>query len=92
VAAYAGRRRALATSGGETWEITPPRLERGFREGCGNSTLGAMAAAVATGESWERSLAPRYGRRRRLLPAPRPGERKRPVIEELAERVEVRQL
>jgi 1-phosphofructokinase len=47
---------ALAVGGDRAWEIVPPRLERGFREGCGDSMLGAMACALATGLGAERML------------------------------------
>ena len=39
----------LAVDGRAGWEIVPPQLERGFREGCGDSMLGAMAAAPRGG-------------------------------------------
>lgn len=83
---------ALALRDGEAWEITPPRLERGFREGCGDSMLGAMAAAVATGESWERSLTLGAAAGAACFLRRGLGSAKRPVIEELAERVELRPL
>ncbi|MHB8241297.1 MAG: 1-phosphofructokinase family hexose kinase [Solirubrobacteraceae bacterium] len=38
------------------WWLTPPRFERGFREGCGDSMMGALAAVLASGESFERAL------------------------------------
>jgi 1-phosphofructokinase len=47
---------ALAVRDGRAWELTPPRFERGSREGCGDSMMGALAAATAAGESWEESL------------------------------------
>jgi 1-phosphofructokinase len=34
---------------GEPFEIVPPALPRGFREGCGDSMTGALAAAWASG-------------------------------------------
>jgi 1-phosphofructokinase len=34
---------------GEPFEIVPPRLPRGFREGCGDTMMGAIAAAWARG-------------------------------------------
>jgi 1-phosphofructokinase len=51
-----GERSALAFRGDEAWEITPPRFERGHREGCGDTMAGAMAAAWAGGEPWEEIL------------------------------------
>jgi 1-phosphofructokinase len=83
---------ALALRDGEAWEVVPPRLERGFREGCGDSMLGAIAAAVATGEGWERSLALGAAAGAACFLRRGLGSAKRPVIEELAERVELRVL
>jgi 1-phosphofructokinase len=51
-----GERSALAFRGDQSWEITPPRFERGHREGCGDTMAGAMAAAWAAGEPWEEIL------------------------------------
>ncbi len=36
--------------------MTPPRLEHGYREGCGDAMMGALAAAWASGETLERAL------------------------------------
>jgi 1-phosphofructokinase len=47
---------ALAMRGDETWELTPPRFERGSREGCGDSMMGALSACISTGLSWEDTL------------------------------------
>lgn len=47
---------ALALRGGEAWEIAPPRFERGSREGCGDSMMGALAASLAAGHQWEETL------------------------------------
>jgi 1-phosphofructokinase len=51
-----GEQSAWAFRGDEEWEITPPRFERGHREGCGDTMFGAMAAAWARGEPWEEIL------------------------------------
>jgi 1-phosphofructokinase len=40
---------ALALLGDETWELVPPKLEAGSREGCGDTMMGAIAAALAQG-------------------------------------------
>ena len=54
----AGARSAIVTRGelpgivlhdGQAWKLTPPRFEHGFREGCGDSMMGALAAAWAAG-------------------------------------------
>jgi 1-phosphofructokinase len=61
-----GARTAIVTRGehpalvlsedGPAW-LTPPRFEHGYREGCGDTMMGAMTAAWALGESFERALA-----------------------------------
>jgi 1-phosphofructokinase len=48
-----GERSAWAFRGDEEWEITPPRFDRGHREGCGDTMFGALAAGWARGESWQ---------------------------------------
>lgn len=35
------------------WLLVPPRFERGWREGCGDAMMGALAAAWAQGASFE---------------------------------------
>ena len=54
-----GERSAWAFRGDEAWEITPPRFDRGHREGCGDTMFGAIAAAWARDEPWEDLL--RFG-------------------------------
>ena len=83
---------ALAVRDGQAWELVPPRLERGFREGCGDSMLGAMAAATAAGESWEDSLVLGAAAGAACFLRQGLGSAKREVIDELAERVELRPL
>lgn len=51
-----GERPAVAFRGDEEWEVTPPRFERGHREGCGDTMFGAIAAAWAAGRPWEEVL------------------------------------
>lgn len=41
---------------GRSWWLTPPRLEHGYREGCGDAMLGALAAAWARDGDLERAL------------------------------------
>jgi 1-phosphofructokinase len=51
-----GERPALVLGeSGPSW-LTPPRFEHGYREGCGDSMMGAMTAAWALGGSFERAL------------------------------------
>ena len=40
---------ALALLGDEAWELVPPKLEAGSREGCGDTMMGAIAALLAAG-------------------------------------------
>ncbi len=49
-------RGASSPEGDEAWQLTPPRFEHGFREGCGDAMMGALAASWARGESFERAL------------------------------------
>jgi 1-phosphofructokinase len=52
-----GEQSALVLSDeGPAW-LTPPRFEHGYREGCGDTMMGAMTATWALGESFERALA-----------------------------------
>jgi fructose-1-phosphate kinase PfkB-like protein len=39
------------------WELTPPHLTRGFREGCGDAMMGAFAASWALGADFEHAVA-----------------------------------
>jgi 1-phosphofructokinase len=54
-----GERPALVLGPDGPRALVAPRLERGFREGCGDSMMGTMAAAWALGEDFDRALA--YG-------------------------------
>jgi 1-phosphofructokinase len=36
--------------------LVPPRFERGAREGCGDTMMGALAAGLALGHAWEETL------------------------------------
>lgn len=47
-----GERTALVFAGDERWELVPPAFDHGFREGCGDSMMGAMAAVFARGGDW----------------------------------------
>jgi 1-phosphofructokinase len=48
---------ALVLAGERAWMLSTPRLQHGFREGCGDAMMGALAASWATGETFERALA-----------------------------------
>jgi 1-phosphofructokinase len=78
---------ALVLHEGRFRQLTPPPFERGFREGCGDSMMGALAAAWARGESFEQALklgaaAGAANFLRRGL-----GGASRDVVEQLAEQV-----
>ncbi len=47
---------ALVLAGERAWWLTPPRLQHGFREGCGDAMMGALAASWARGESFEQAV------------------------------------
>lgn len=83
---------ALAMRAGAVWELTPPRFERGSREGCGDSMMGSLAASIAAGRDWEESL--RLGAAAGAANFLRHGlgTGARGVIEELAPKVELRRL
>jgi 1-phosphofructokinase len=60
-----GARTVVVTRGGdpclvyredEVWRLVPPRFERGAREGCGDTMMGALAAGWAQGRDWRPAL------------------------------------
>jgi 1-phosphofructokinase len=51
-----GDQPALVLADERAWWLTSPRLTRGYREGCGDTMLGALAASWAQGEPFERAL------------------------------------
>jgi 1-phosphofructokinase len=81
---------ALAVTGEGAWTIVPPRLERGFREGCGDSMFGAMAATLAGGGELERALVIGAAAGAACFLRHGLGSAKRSVIDGLVERVELR--
>jgi 1-phosphofructokinase len=83
---------ALVLRGDEAWELIPPRFERGAREGCGDSMMGALAASMAAGRDWEETL--RIGAAAGAANFLRHGlgSASRTVVEDLAPRVELRRL
>ena len=82
----------LAVTADRAWELVPPRLERGFREGCGDSMLGAMAAVRASGGDLERMLLVGAAAGAACFLRHGLGSARLPVIEELVERVELHEL
>lgn len=83
---------ALALRDGRAWELVPPRFDRGSREGCGDSMLGGMSAALAAGREWEDAL--RIGAAAGAANFLRHGlgSADRQVVEDLVDRVELREL
>lgn len=51
-----GEQPAMVLHEDQVWRLEPPRFEHGFREGCGDAMMGALSAAWARGESFERAL------------------------------------
>lgn len=83
---------ALALRDGRFWELTPPKFERGSREGCGDSMMGALAATIPTEREWEDvlRLSAAAGATNFLRSGLGTGARN--VIEELAPQVQLREL
>lgn len=83
---------AIVVRGEEAWELIPPRFERGAREGCGDSMMGALAACMAAGREWEETL--RIGAAAGAANFLRHGlgSADHGVVEDLARRVELRPL
>ena len=83
---------ALVVRDGRAWELAPPSFERGSREGCGDSMMGALAASIAAGRPWEETLriAAASGAANFLRHGL--GSGARGVVEELVGRVELRSL
>jgi adenosine/AMP kinase len=51
-----GPESALIVSDDHACELILPRFDRGSREGCGDTMMGALAAGLATGRSWQDAL------------------------------------
>ena len=81
---------ALVLRGDEAWELAPPRFSHGAREGCGDSMTGALAAALAAGIEWERALVLGAAAGAANFLRHGLGSGARAVVEQLAERVELR--
>lgn len=77
---------------GATFEIVPPRFDRGSREGCGDSMMGAVAAAWAQGRDWLDALVVGAAAGASNFLRHGLGTGLRPVVEELVRQVEVRPL
>ncbi len=51
-----GAEPGLVLRGERAWELVPPRFERGSREGCGDTMMGALAAGWASGMDFEANV------------------------------------
>ncbi len=81
----------LVAQAGRAWEIVPPRLPHGSAAGCGDTMMGALAAALACGFEFEAALRLAAGAGAANFLRHGLGTGARAVVEELAARVEVRE-
>jgi 1-phosphofructokinase len=70
--------------------LVPPRFERGAREGCGDTMMGALAAGLALGQAWDEVLVTAAAAGAVNFLRHGLGSGRRPVIEEVAGEVELR--
>lgn len=83
---------ALALRGDEAYELIPPSFGRGSREGCGDSMMGALAAAWADEVEWIDALVQGTAAGAANFLRHGLGTGSRSVVEELVAKVEVRRL
>jgi 1-phosphofructokinase len=83
---------ALAMRDGKVWELKPPKFERGAREGCGDSMMGALSATIAAGRDWDDVLRLSAAAGATNFLRHGLGTGARTVIEELALQVQLREL
>lgn len=81
---------AVVVRGEDAWELVPPRFERGAREGCGDSMMGALAACMAKGVAWEETLRTGAAAGAANFLRSGLGSGSRQVVEDLARKVELR--
>jgi 1-phosphofructokinase len=94
-----GAQSVLVTRGGEPalWLdgdapprlVVPPRLERGMREGCGDTMMGAIAAQLASGRSLEEAIVTGAGAGAANFLRAGLGTGERSTVEELARHVRI---
>jgi 1-phosphofructokinase len=82
----------VVPAGGDPFEIVPPPLPRGFREGTGDSMTGAVAAGWARGLGLVEALMLGAAAGSANFLRHGLGTGQRAVVEELANRIEVRPL
>jgi 1-phosphofructokinase len=83
---------AVVVRAEDAWELIPPRFERGAREGCGDSMMGALAACLAKGVEWEEMLRTSAAAGAANFLRSGLGSGSRQVVEDLARKVELRNL
>ena len=83
---------AFALLDGEEYELRPPRFERGFREGCGDTMMGAIAAMRAAGRDWADAVVTGAAAGAANFLRHGLGTGARAVVEELVSQVELRPL
>lgn len=96
-----GAANVIVTRGGEpalvlhgdaaSW-LVPPRFDRGAREGCGDTMMGALAGGLALGRPWEQALVTAAAAGAVNFLRHGLGTGARSVIEEIAAEVELRPL
>ena len=80
----------LVAEADRAWELVPPPLAHGSAAGCGDTMMGALAAALARGMEWEPALRLAAGAGAANFLRHGLGTGARAVVEELAGRVQVR--
>lgn len=81
---------ALALLEDEAWELVPPKLEAGSREGCGDTMMGAIAAALSWGSDLPEAMVLGAGAGAVNFLHHGLGTGSRREVEELAREVELR--
>jgi 1-phosphofructokinase len=83
---------AFVLDDGGPSELAPPRFERGTREGCGDSMMGGVAAALASGEDVRSALIQGAAAGAVNFLRHGLGTGSRPTVEELAANVRLRRI
>jgi 1-phosphofructokinase len=81
---------ALILHGDQASWLVPPRFDRGAREGCGDTMMGALAAGIALGRPWEEAVVAAAAAGAVNFLRHGLGSGARAVIEEVAADVELR--
>jgi 1-phosphofructokinase len=83
---------AVVVRDDDAWALIPPRFERGAREGCGDSMMGALAACMANDMEWEEMLRTSAAAGAANFLRSGLGSGSRSVVEDLAHKVELQAL